>query len=345
MSRSALAHFSVPEPTSWTMSWPDWVAISAAILAGICRCGTWSMVTFTLFLVLHCSAKASYHLSYEGTKCVQARTRTSFVCWAHAGRLHTWGNAPRAAAPPAAVPRNLRRVMRFMMPILLGWCGVSLQGTCGESVNEMIEAERVDDSDRDGADEGARHEGAPVEHVTADEITGDAVGDGLVGGGGDEGQRVDVLLVGQGEGEDARGDDAGHDDGQDDHPEGLEPAAPVDLGALLDLARDRAHEAHEEPGAEGQGEGRVHEDERPDGIDEAEPAHELRQGEEEQGGRNQVREEHGGGQRLGQGKAHAGEGVGGGEGEGEGDQHHEGADEHAVLQPLEEERALDEQLH
>ena len=62
-SSSAAAHFSVPEPTSCTMSWPDWVAISAAILAGICRCGTWSMVTCTLFLVDHCSANASNHLS------------------------------------------------------------------------------------------------------------------------------------------------------------------------------------------------------------------------------------------------------------------------------------------
>jgi len=58
-----VAHFSVPVPTSCTMSWPDWVAISAAILAGICRCGTWSMVTFTPFLEPHCSAKASNHLS------------------------------------------------------------------------------------------------------------------------------------------------------------------------------------------------------------------------------------------------------------------------------------------
>ena len=45
------------------MSWPDCVAISAAILAGICRCGTWSIVTFTPFFAPHWSAKPSIHLS------------------------------------------------------------------------------------------------------------------------------------------------------------------------------------------------------------------------------------------------------------------------------------------
>ncbi len=55
---------------------------------------------------------------------------------------------------------------------------------------------------------------------------------------GEPGQRVDEFLVGEGEREDPRGDDARHDDRDDDHAKRLEAGAPVDLGALLDLLRD-----------------------------------------------------------------------------------------------------------
>jgi len=70
------------------------------------------MVTLIPVLVLHCSANESYHLSYAGTKWVQARIRTSLVC-AHAGRIQTCGNAETAVAP-AAVPRNFRREILLM---------------------------------------------------------------------------------------------------------------------------------------------------------------------------------------------------------------------------------------
>src|SRR5262249_18911501 len=72
------------------------------------------MMTLIPFLVDHCSANASNHLSYAGTKCVQARTRTSFV-WAHAGRIQTWGNAETAVAP-AAVEMNCRRETLLTVP-------------------------------------------------------------------------------------------------------------------------------------------------------------------------------------------------------------------------------------
>ena len=49
----AAAHFSVPEAANWMRSWPDCVAISAAVLLARFRWGMWSMASLTLFLAAH----------------------------------------------------------------------------------------------------------------------------------------------------------------------------------------------------------------------------------------------------------------------------------------------------
>src|SRR5690242_10484762 len=118
------------------------------------------MMTLIPFLVDHCSANASKYLSYEGTKCVQASTRTSFV-WAHAGRTQTWGNAEMAVAP-AAVERNCRRETLLMLPPLSISCG-SLHSAPGEPEAEAVGAEGVDDGDWDRAAEGADEHGRPAD--------------------------------------------------------------------------------------------------------------------------------------------------------------------------------------
>src|ERR1700694_3999574 len=55
---------------------------------------------------------------------------------------------------------------------------------------------------------------------------------------------------------------AGHRDRQQDPDQGLQPVAPVEHRALLDLLRHRPEIAHEDPGAERDQEGRVGDDER-----------------------------------------------------------------------------------
>ena len=66
--------------------------------------------------------------------------------------------------------------------------------------------------------------------------------------------------------------------GQHDAHERLHARRAVHEGALLDLARDRAEVAHEEPGAERNEEGRVGDHERRRSMSERpEPAHDLRQ--------------------------------------------------------------------
>src|SRR5580765_4299640 len=97
------------------------------------------MMTLIPFLVDHCSANASKYLSYEGTKCVQASTRTSFV-WAHAGRTQTWGNAVTAVAP-AAVERNCRRETLLMLSPCSGGMRVTSSAR-GEPEAETVGAGR-----------------------------------------------------------------------------------------------------------------------------------------------------------------------------------------------------------
>src|SRR5207237_10080357 len=73
----------------------------------------------------------------------------------------------------------------------------------------------------------------------------------------------------------------------------LHPRRAVEERALLYLHGHAAEEAHEEPGAEGDGEGRVAQDERPDGVVDVQRADELRKGDEEDRRRNEIGEEDG----------------------------------------------------
>ena len=124
------------------------------------------------------------------------------------------------------------------------------------------------DDDRDDRDHRGGEEEVPVLDVGGD-VGGDADREGAHRGVGHQGQRDDVLVPGRDEGEDGGGHDAGPRHRQDDAERTPARAAAVDRGGLLDLARDRGEEGAQDPDREGEVEGRVDQDQRGVGVDQA----------------------------------------------------------------------------
>ena len=125
----------------------------------------------------------------------------------------------------------------------------------------------------------------------------------------------------------------------DDEPQHLEAARAVQERALLDLLRHAAEEAHEQPRAEGDRERRVSQDQRPDRVVDVERSDELREGDEEDRRRDQVRQEDRDADRAVARETEAREAVGGRHGEQERDQHDRRPGQEADLHPAVERRA------
>src|SRR5436189_3752526 len=115
----------------------------------------------------------------------------------------------------------------------------------GEAGDIVLDEERVDERDRNRAQQRPGHQRAPEEDVAPDQLGDDADRHRLLLRGREEDQRVDELVPGQGEGEDARRQDARRGDREDDLDHGPHPRSPVDPRALLQLLRDRLEVAHE----------------------------------------------------------------------------------------------------
>src|SRR5438034_7080868 len=176
----------------------------------------------------------------------------------------------------------------------------SLDRGSRDARDELVEEEVVDDRDRYPDEQRARHERAPEVHVAPDQLRRHAERHRLLLGDGDEGERVEEVLHGQREREDHRRDHPRPAHRQHHAQERAELAAPVDHRRLLDLERHRLEEPHEEPGAERDREGRVHDDQRPPGVLEAELAHDPRERDEQDDRRDEVRHEDGDPQILGE---------------------------------------------
>ena len=87
----------------------------------------------------------------------------------------------------------------------------------------------------------------------------------------DEHEGVEELVPGQREREDRRGDEAGGGEGQEHADEGGGAGGAVDERGLLELVGQRLEEADQEPGAEGDGEGRVGEEQGAEVVGGASP--------------------------------------------------------------------------
>jgi hypothetical protein len=175
----------------------------------------------------------------------------------------------------------------------------------------VLDEERVHDRHRHRADQRAGHQRSPEEDIAADQLRHHAHRHGLLLGRGEEHQRIDELVPGEREGEDARRQDAGHRDREDDVDHRLPARRAVDACALLELLRDGLEVAHHQPGAEGDQEGRVGEDQRPGRVADVVLADDVGERDEEQRLRHEVGDEDPGSQEPGPFEAQAGERVAG----------------------------------
>ena len=129
----------------------------------------------------------------------------------------------------------------------------------------------------------------------------------------DEDEGVEELVPGQREGEDGGGDDAGRGQRQQDADEGAWVRLAPSTSAASSSSSGRAlEEADEEPGAEGDGEGRVGQEQSDQRLLVAPSSgQDAVERDEEQGGRDEVEDEDEAGHRLAAGEAEAGHRVAG----------------------------------
>src|SRR5216683_474418 len=249
-------------------------------------------------------------------------------------------------------------------PLLKTWylplcqkCGSSNSPLCGRATTatsnvsgrvhnpKRAPATRLDQIDLElehAGDEAAGHQRPPEVDVAADQKGRHAHAHRVLRSRGDEGEGVDELLGDEREAEDDHGEDAGHRDGNHDPDEGAEPAKTIDHGGLFDVGRDGLEEAHEEPGAEGHGEGRVDQDQGPERVLEPDGGDQAGQGDKEQGRGHEIGEEDPDAELLAPAAGEAGEGVAGGERQRERDGDHDDADEGRVPEPAAVEGVLEE---
>src|SRR5437016_4958813 len=77
--------------------------------------------------------------------------------------------AARTASPEITIPR--RPIGRVMSPPPLSYRLELLNRATGDTGDEMIEKERVDNRDRHGDDQGAGHERPPEKDIASDEVS------------------------------------------------------------------------------------------------------------------------------------------------------------------------------
>src|SRR5207237_4160691 len=131
-------------------------------------------------------------------------------------------------------------------------------------------------------------------------------------------------------------------DGKDDPHHRPEARGPVDARALLELLRDRLEVAHEQPRAERDEERGVGEDQGPRRIAQLEVADDIRERDEEQRRRHQVRDEDGGAQRARHRKLQPRQRVAGEQPAEERDAGGHDGDEERVPEPVRERRLLEQ---
>ena len=168
--------------------------------------------------------------------------------------------------------------------------------------------ERVHQHRRQRRDQRAGHHLAPVEDVLAEHL-GQAYRDGPSRDRIGDHQRVQELVPGLGEREQAHHHQGGRGQRQHDSPEHAQSVAAVDQGRFLELDRDALEVAHQQPGAEGQRQRRVHQDQCTHRVGQADPGDHLEKGNEEQRLRHQVREDEPQGDDAAAGEAQPRDGV------------------------------------
>src|SRR5262245_399680 len=213
----------------------------------------------------------------------------------------------------------------------------------GEPRHVVLHEERVNEGHGDRAQESPGHELAPEVDVAADQLRDHPDRHRLFLGRGEEDEGVDELVPGQGEREDARGEDAGDGDRKDDPDHGPETGGSVDARALLEFLGDGLEVAHEEPGGEGDEERRIGQDESPRRVAQLEGADDVGERDEQERRRHEIGDEDRSSDSAGEGELEAAQGIAGEQSTKERDGGGETGDEERVPQPVGK-RGLGEQV-
>src|SRR5947208_1286778 len=221
---------------------------------------------------------------------------------------------------------------------------ISTLHAAGHSGDIVLDEERIDDGDRNRADQRAGHERPPEEDVAADQLRDHAHRHRLLLGRGEEHQRVDELVPGQREGEDAGRQDAWQGDRQDDVQHRLPARGAVDARAFLQLLRDGLEVAHHQPGAERDEERGIGEDQRPGRVADAVVTDDVGERDEQQRLRHEIRHEDRGAEQPRPAETQPRKRVAREHAAQERDQRRSQRDQHRVPHPAVEQRLLQQVL-
>src|SRR6266853_1863946 len=253
---------------------------------------------------------------------------------------------PRNATSATAVNPAIRLLMRTLPPVELSDGAASaLHRPHGEALNKTIDEEIVDDGERNADNQGGGHERPPVIDVAPDQRDRHAQAYGHLVDRAEEGQRIHELLHYQREAENDHRQDARNDQPWRDFYDHGEPAVPVDHRLLLDIPGNGAHESHDEPGAEGDRDGRVDEDQSPERVLQAQHGHDPRQRDEEQRRGDQVGKKNPHAEPLAPAAGEPGQTVAGRHGHGHGDDDDRHDHHQRIQDPAQELRLPEQQAH
>ncbi len=177
-----------------------------------------------------------------------------------------------------------------------------------------------------------------------------AIGNGVVVGALDERQCKQVLVPRCDEGEQARCHETGRDQRQEHLVEDLDRSRAVDVRRLLEIPRQRLHEAGQHPDREGQREDEVGEDQRPAGVvqlgevdepDDVKAADHRVQRAEDRDLREDRHRQHQVHHERAAAEAESSEGIGGQRADRERQQRHGAGDDRRVDQGVAEERGFE----
>src|SRR5919199_3454698 len=210
---------------------------------------------------------------------------------------------PTPAVSASTTATTERRSTRWILPT---W-SLAFDSADDQALDHQALGKRVHEDRRQRGDERAGHHLAPVEDVLAKHLR-QADGDRARGERVGDDQRVQELVPGLGEREQTHDHESRRGQGQDDAQQHAQSVAAIDERGFLQLERDALEVAHQQPGTERQRDGRVDEDERPDGVRQANAGHHLEERDEQQRLGHKVREHETEGDDAPAGEAQPGDG-------------------------------------
>src|SRR6266446_8198952 len=220
-----------------------------------------------------------------------------------------------------------------------------LYGADGEAGYEAVKEQVIHERDGKTGDQAGGHQRSPVVDISTNQKDGDACPDHLIRFGRDEGQGIDKFLSHQGECEDYDGKNSRNGDGNNQLDKSAEAGEAVHHSRVFQLLGNGLEETHEKPDGKGNREGGVDENERPQGILQAEEGHDSGKRDEEQGGRNEIGEKDADAEALAPAPGEPGERIGGRHGQQQRDDNDDDTDESGVAKPADELGLREKKLH